>query len=471
MSFDHLDAGTPEDAWRQAGVLGLPMVPADIVADEGTVLVLAAHPDDEALGAAAVVASARDRETDVSVLLFTAGEKSHPHSSTHSAKRLEEIRLQEFDSALSVLNPAATSRCLEFPDTELPGHSEQVLNEVLAEIAASRRPVTIVAPFHDDGHGDHDTLGSAALEAGRRSGSLVLEYPIWYWHWATPDDARWRQWTFLPDPAGLDRHEVFEHYRSQTQPLSNRPGDEPVLDARHLDHHQRGGDILAVTDFRVASASKDADEVDRSTETAPNDARTAAAVFDAVHADRDDPWSVTDSAYERAKRDMLLGHLPQDHYSHILELGCSIGVLSRKLAEHARWVTAIDASRKALDRAEQQVPEGSGISFVHGTIPFEWPAGSFDCVVLSETGFYLSRHQLHRTLQRIDACTAPRFTLVLCHLRGEIEDWPLDADEVHDSCLSFWPHRRIEFHHDARYRLDIVTVTKTPESDESTGDW
>lgn len=467
MSFDHRDTGTSEDAWRQAGVLGLPTVPEETLDDEGTILVLAAHPDDEALGAAAIAASARDRQTGVSVLLFTAGEKSHPRSSTHSARQLGAVRLQEFDAALSVLNPAATSRFLEFPDAEMSAHSEQVLNEVLAEIAVSRRPVTIVAPFHDDGHGDHDTLGSAALEAGRRSGSLVLEYPIWFWHWASTDDARWRQWKFLPDPLGLDRREVFRHYRSQTRPLSDRPGDEAVLDAGHLDHHQRGGDIVAVTDFRVASASGGESDDDRSAGVAPNDARTAAAVFDAVHADRDDPWSVTDSAYERAKRAMLLGHLPEVRYSHILELGCSIGVLSRELAEHARWVTAIDASRKALERAKRQTPDG--IRFVHGTIPFEWPEGNFDCVVLSETGFYLSRLQLHRVLRRIDACTAPRFTLVLCHLRGEIDDWPLDADEVHDSCLSYWPHRRIEFHHDAEYRLDIVTVTKTPESGETTG--
>lgn len=470
MSFDHRETGTPEDAWRQSGILGLPAVPAEMLSAEGTILVLAAHPDDEALGAAAIVASARDRDADVSVLLFTAGEKSHPRSSTHSAEQLRDIRLEEFDIALSALNPAATSRFLEFPDTELPEHSEQVLNEVLSEVAASHGTVTIVAPFHNDGHGDHETLGSAALEAGRGSGSLVLEYPIWYWHWATPDDARWRLWKFLPDPNGLDRHEVFGHYRSQTLPLSDRPGDEAVLDAGHLAHHQRGGDIVAVTDFRGTSAGSAASDVGRSAAPAPNDARTAAAVFDAVHADRDDPWSVTDSEYERAKREMLLGHLPEDRYSHILELGCSIGILSRGLAEHARRVTAIDASRKALDRAERQVPDRSGIRFVHGTIPFEWPEGTFDCVVLSETGFYLSRLQLHRTLQRIDACTPRRFTLVLCHLRGDIEDWPLDADEVHDSCLSYWSHRRIEFHHDAEYRLDIVTITKTPEFGESTGD-
>lgn len=449
-TFSHLDESTPESAWIRAGVLDLPLLATDTFAGGGTIVVLAAHPDDEALGAVALLSRARDWDCDVSVVLFTAGEGSHPNSPTHTRAQLRDIRLDEFDTALSALNPSVTSRVLNLPDGALPECSDQVFDEIMREIAEVRGPVTIVSPYSADGHGDHEAVGAAALEAGRLSRALVLEYPIWYWHWASPEDSRWRTWRFLPDPGDRARHQALDCYRSQTLPLSEHVGDEAILGAAQLEHHDRSGDTFAVTDFSSWSA-------------AVNDATTASAVFDNVHADRVDPWSVQDSEYEIAKRDTLLAHLPQRPYSHIVEIGCSIGALSRELARRSRRVTAIDASREALKNAEylNSTTTAAGLSFIHATVPFEWPEGRFDAVVLSETGFYLSRAQLERTLERINATTTRSFVLVLCHWKGEIRDWPLDADEVHEVALGFWPHHSTVVHLDAEYRLDIAIVTKT----------
>lgn len=456
--FSHLDESTPEDAWVRAGALDLPHLATATFGTGGAVVVLAAHPDDEALGTQALLAHARGWDATVSVLLFTAGEGSHPHSPTHTRDQLKNRRLDEFDTALSALNTAVTSRVLDLPDGELSEHADRVLDEIMAEIAEVSGPVTIVSPYSADGHGDHEALGAAALEAGRRARSLVLEYPIWYWHWASPEDPRWRAWRFLPDPDGLDRQAVLDCYRSQILPLSDRAGDEAILGADQLKHHSRGGDTFAVTDF------SDPDQTDSDTTRAgeeSNDATTASAVFDGVHTDSADPWSVRDSDYEIAKRNTLLSHLPQRHYSHILEIGCSIGALSHELAQRSQQVTAVDASREALRSAERLHPsDPTVLRYVHATVPFDWPEGRFDCVVLSETGFYLSRPQLLRTLERIDASTTRSFVFVLCHWRGEIRDWPLDAEEVHSLCLSFWPDPRVEFHTEAEYRLDIITVTK-----------
>jgi hypothetical protein len=39
-----------------------------------------------------------------------------------------------------------------------------------------------------DGHPDHEAVGRAARSAARRTDAILLEYPIWMWHWAFTDD-------------------------------------------------------------------------------------------------------------------------------------------------------------------------------------------------------------------------------------------------------------------------------------------
>lgn len=445
----------------QAGVLDLPVVPDGTVTEGGTIIVLAAHPDDEALGAAALLSRADEWNCPVTVLLFSAGENSHPDSTTHSREQLKSIRIKEFDRALSTLNEAHSSRFLALPDGQLPEYTDQIQDAIRQEIARSRGPVTLIAPYSQDGHCDHEAVGASALDVGRSSHAMVLEYPIWFWHWAAPTDPRWHSWKVLPDPRGLDRKALFACYESQTQPLSEHCGDEAILTNTHLEHFARGRDTFVITNFRSTSTGTGEDGKG----PAINDACTASTVFDDVHQARADPWTVWESEYEIAKRVTLVTHLPSRSFSHILEIGCSVGALTRDLVDCGTKVTAVDASCEALKTAQLlQLRVPTRVEFVHATVPFAWPEGHSDCVVLSETGFYLTRSQLKRTLERIDGSTPSRFVLVLCHWKGEIKDWPLNADEVHDVCLSHWTRYRSEFHTDAEYRLDIVTVDKDADA-------
>ncbi|GAA1847245.1 hypothetical protein GCM10009813_06650 [Brevibacterium marinum] len=445
----------------QAGVLDLPVVPDGTVTEGGSIIVLAAHPDDEALGAAALLSRADEWNCQVTVLLFSAGENSHPDSPTHSREQLKSMRIKEFDRALSTLSEAHSSRFLALPDGQLPEYTDQIQDAIRQEITRSLGPVTLIAPYSQDGHCDHEAVGASALDVGRSSHAVVLEYPIWFWHWAAPTDPRWHSWKVLPDPRDLDRKALLACYQSQTRPLSDHCGDEAILTSAHLEHFARGRDTFVITNFR--SGSTDTGEDGKG--LAINDACTASTVFDDVHQTRTDPWTVWESKYEIAKRETLVTHLPSRSFSHILEIGCSVGALTRDLVDCGTKVTAVDASCEALKTAQRlQLRVPTKVEFVHATVPFTWPEGHFDCVVLSETGFYLTRSQLQRTLERIDGSTPSRFVLVLCHWKGEIRDWPLNADEVHDVCLSHWTRYRTEFHTDAEYRLDIVTVDKDAEA-------
>ncbi|WP_249203929.1 PIG-L family deacetylase [Brevibacterium sp. SMBL_HHYL_HB1] len=462
MRFSHQDRSTREDAWVQAGALDLPAVPESTIATGGTIIVLAAHPDDEALGAAALLARADEWSCQLKVLLFSAGEKSHPESPTYTGDQLKSIRLEEFDRALSTFDKAHSSRFLDLPDGQLPEYSSQIRDVIRQEIARSHGPVTLVAPYSRDGHCDHEAVGAASLDIGRSHHAVVLEYPIWFWHWAVPTDPRWQAWAVLPAPQGLDRNALLQCYPSQTEALSDQQGDEAILTSAHLEHFIRSHDTFVITDFRSgeASAGYGQEGIGRPI----NDASTASAVFDDVHRERSDPWTVWESEYEITKRETLVSHLPSTSFSHILEIGCSVGALTRELAAYSVRVTAVDASCEALKTAKRlQTTTATEIAFLHATVPYEWPEGHFDCVVLSETGFYLTRAQLQRTLERIDESTPSRFVLVLCHWKGDIEDWPLTADEVHDACLDYWPRLRSDFRSEAEYRLDIVTVDKTDD--------
>ncbi len=86
MTFTHLDETTPEDAWAEAGVAESPRFAPDTLPG-GPVVVLLAHPDDEALGCPGLLTRLGAEGRDVDVLLCTAGENSHPQSPTHTPER------------------------------------------------------------------------------------------------------------------------------------------------------------------------------------------------------------------------------------------------------------------------------------------------------------------------------------------------------------------------------------------------
>ena len=69
-------------------------------------VVVAAHPDDESLGAGGLLATAHERGLEIDLVLLTAGELSHPASPTHSREVLGRRRLAEAKDALPRGRPA-----------------------------------------------------------------------------------------------------------------------------------------------------------------------------------------------------------------------------------------------------------------------------------------------------------------------------------------------------------------------------
>ena len=128
--FDHRHGGTAAAAWQDAGLARLPAVRA--VA--GRLVVLAAHPDDETLGAGGLIAAAARAGATVTVLIATDGAASHPDSPTYRPDELAALRRREVTAAVAHLAPRADLRLLDLPDGRLAEHAgalEDALDDAL----------------------------------------------------------------------------------------------------------------------------------------------------------------------------------------------------------------------------------------------------------------------------------------------------------------------------------------------------
>ena len=76
---------------------------------------------------------------------------------------------------------------LGLPDGELSKHITELAN-ILTELLLSTPDSWCVATWRGDGHPDHEAVGRAAAIASERADTLLLEYPVWMWHWAIPND-------------------------------------------------------------------------------------------------------------------------------------------------------------------------------------------------------------------------------------------------------------------------------------------
>lgn len=418
VTFSHLDTGTPEDSWRMDRTLAT--APAPDLTGLRALVVLAAHPDDETLGAGGLIAHAARSGAAVHVIVATDGEASHPDSPTLTPARLAEVRRREVRAALAALDPSAALRFLGLPDGSLAeqgGELERELGMALGDAvggpgaSGEGTGVVLAAPWRGDAHTDHDAAGAAAARAARNASVTLLEYPVWMWHWAEPGDPRvpWADARRLELDASLRsaKKQALAMHASQTAPLSAHPGDEALLSPGMQEHFER--------DYEIYFA------------TPP---RSARATFDAVHAASPDPWNFTTSWYERRKRAVTLAALPAPRYRRALEVGCSIGVLTGELAQRADEVVATDVSPLALERAAERLPHAA-IRWENRRLPHDWPEGAFDLIVASEVGYYFSPPELDEFVQRCLESLTDDGALVACHWLGAIDGWQLNGEDVH----------------------------------------
>ena len=157
--------------------------------------------------------------------------------------------------------------------------------------------------------------------------------------------------------------------------------------------------------------------------------------FEDLYEKSRDPWNFESSEYERAKYARTLEALADRRFGRALEVGASIGVFTRMLADRCDELLAVDVSETAVAAARERLRGVSGVRVERRTLPEEMPEGLFDLIVASEVLYYLTRPELLTTLGRFEAALAPGGVLLAVHWRRETKTYPLQGDEVHELLL------------------------------------
>lgn len=427
--FDHRADGTPEQAWAASERLGACRVVA-MPTGVTRLVVLAAHPDDETLGAAGLIATAARSGRAVEVIIASDGEASHPASRTHPPEALAKIRRREAEAALSALAPAATLAFLGLPDGELDEHRGIIADAVQARLDAN---TLLLTPWRGDRHPDHEACAVAAAAEAAERGCPHWQYPIWAWHWADPASAElpWNDLRLVHlDPTATEaKRAAIGAYLSQHESLSDLPGDEAILPPHVTAHFVREFETFVVAPAPASNAD----------------------YFETLYAGSDDPWGLQDRFYEQRKRDLVCAVLPRARFRRAFEPGCATGLLTARLARRCDDVLACDVVDRAVALARQRLDAMPNVRVESRRIPQDWPAGPFELIVLSEVGYYCP--DLAVLSERIRAGLAPDGFVVACHWRHHAPDHPHTADEVHRAVGAGL--RKIASHIEEDFLLDV----------------
>jgi LmbE family N-acetylglucosaminyl deacetylase len=209
----HCAQGTDELAWQSA----LAAVPLWSPPD-GPLLIVSPHPDNEVMAAGGLIYVWKQWGRKVTILSLTDGEAAYPQW-----KRLGRIRREELKDALQVLaeSPASVVR-LGIPDGRVAEYTGKVRGAIMS-LATSN--TTIISPFEEDGHPDHDAAGRICCEMAQAHGLSVARYPIWTWHHADPSTvnrAAWRRFP-LSDRAQAAKADALRCFPSQLAPYKRTP--------------------------------------------------------------------------------------------------------------------------------------------------------------------------------------------------------------------------------------------------------
>lgn len=390
---------TPPAVWTEA-IAGHAIVP--MPADIGRLVVVAAHPDDETLGAGGFLHAAAAAGAQIELVVATDGEAAFGAPDDE----LRRIRRCELQDALDEMGLGAIAvHWLGLPDS---GLAEHVADLVGALVPRLRDADSCLAPWPGDPHPDHAAIGLAALAAAPVHAHRWA-YLIWTLPWRTPDDPD------LPWPRAavfdLDQDTLATKRRAIrrfTSQIDAAPGgQDPILGADVLAHFDTGRELF----FRMPR-----------TDNAP------VSRFAELYGDGGDPWQTRTSWYERRKRDVLLACLPRPRYTHAAEPGCGIGTLTVALAARCDRVTASDPVQSAVAAARQATDESAQVTVLCASLPDRVTVpDDVDLVVLSEVLYYLAPAVVAEVADLIPHGA----DVVLVHWRGWPAEAPRDAVATH----------------------------------------
>jgi SAM-dependent methyltransferase len=146
-----------------------------------------------------------------------------------------------------------------------------------------------------------------------------------------------------------------------------------------------------------------------------------------------DPYGLADRWYEARKYALTVALLPRQRYGAAFEPGCSIGVLTAKLAPRCEALLACDAIGSAVASAQARTANLPSVRVERRVIPGEWPPGEFDLIVFSEILYYFGDADLDQVLRLGIGALRPDGQLLAVHWRHPAPGHPRTGDEVHQA--------------------------------------
>jgi LmbE family N-acetylglucosaminyl deacetylase len=222
---------TPESEWINT-FQGLP--PFDPGSNE--LVIVSPHPDDETLGAGALIAAHRRLGLPVTVVAVTDGENAY-----EDYPGLGDVRIKEHTKAIHFLGGHGVNIVrLGLTDSGLSQH-ERALEDALTELATPDHH--IIAPWTGDFHPDHEICGRIAEKVARKCKARLSWYFFWTWHRGTPRTIAGldlRIFSFADDLLDQKLSALRCHRSQLAHPLG-----EPILPERLLAPAQRSFEVFA----------------------------------------------------------------------------------------------------------------------------------------------------------------------------------------------------------------------------------
>lgn len=235
--------GTREEQWRQSSIARLPVCDLDEwIARYRSIWLIAPHPDDEVLGVGGALAMLSARGADLHVVCVTDGEASHGNSQVWTHERLARERPVESIRSFQLLGVDAQFVRLGLPDGRVNAHRQSLLR-ALTESVSEHDLILTTCSF--DGHPDHEACGEVASMAAEITGAALIEYPVWLWHWAAPDEGivPWAraQRIVISDEVVAKKRDAIGAFVSQITPDGSR---EPILPPHVVQRFLRGFEVV-----------------------------------------------------------------------------------------------------------------------------------------------------------------------------------------------------------------------------------
>lgn len=182
---------------------------------------------------------------------------------------------------------------------------------------------------------------------------------------------------------------------------------------------------------------------------------TARKIFDDMFETSEDPWGFRTRWYEARKRSITLTSLPESNYQSAYEPGCANGELAAGLALRCKKLRVSDGSEAAVDLTRSRLAEFSHVHVAQEWLPGDWPCQTFDLIVLSELGFYLSEDAVSTIACNALGSLSTEGTVLACHWRHPVEGFELQGDAVHAILHRQLGLSRLVHHEEKDFVLDV----------------